>query len=304
MVPKASGSFCPVIDLFFLNKYVITTKFRMETMRTVLASIKRGNWMVSVDLKDAYLQVPIHPLSRRYLRFGWRSPALQFRVLCFGLSTAPQVFTKIMALISSALHRRGIWMTLMTFAYPSGARSPLSHEKPTTSSSLSLVQHNSRRHRSCSVDSRPSPRSPVVGTGIQPSRWPSSPRGVSRFPVVHRHFNGGMGLLSPATLCRRVAVRGRSCFSHQPPGDEGRQARSSLFRVPSMGQESRGIRRQHHSPCLHDTSRRDSFFVPQLRGAADSALGKGQVHHLKDSVHQGHSQRGGGFPQQEAPGYF
>ena len=108
VVPKASGGFRPVIDLSFLNKHVITTKFRMEMVRTVLSSIKRGDWMVSVDLKDAYLQVPIHPLSCQYLRFVWRGRALQFRVLCFGLSTAPQVFTRIIAPISSTLHRRGI----------------------------------------------------------------------------------------------------------------------------------------------------------------------------------------------------
>ena len=174
------------------------------------------------------------------------------------------------------------------FAYLSGVRSPLTHEKPITSSSLSLVQHNSRRHRSCSVDSRLSPKSPVVGTGTQPSRRLGSPRGVFRFPVVHRRFDGGMGLLSLATLCRLVVVRGRSGFSHQPSGVEGRQASSSPLRVPSTGQDSGGVHRQHHSPCLPGTSRRDSFFVPQLRGAADSALGGGQVHHLKDSVHQGH----------------
>jgi len=106
LVPKASGGFRPVIDLSSLNHHVSTTKFRMETVRTVLASVRRGDWMVSVDLKDAYLQVPIQ--SRCYLRFGWRGRALQFRVLCFGLSTAPQAFTRIMAPISSALHRRGI----------------------------------------------------------------------------------------------------------------------------------------------------------------------------------------------------
>ena len=50
--------------------------------------------------------------------------------------------------------------------------------------------------------------------------------------------------------------------------------------------------------------RSDSFFVPQLRGAADSAWGEGQAHHLKDSVHQGHFLRGGRFPQREALGYF
>ena len=38
-----------------------------------------------------------------------RSP-YQFRVLCFGLTTAPQVFTRLMAPISAILHRYGIRM--------------------------------------------------------------------------------------------------------------------------------------------------------------------------------------------------
>ena len=36
--------------------------------------------------------------------------AWQFRVLCFGLSTAPQVFTRVMALVSGFLHRLGVLM--------------------------------------------------------------------------------------------------------------------------------------------------------------------------------------------------
>ena len=56
--------------------------------------------MVSIDLKDAYLQIPIHPASRRFLRFTAGGKSWQFRVLCFGLSTAPQVFTRVMAPVS------------------------------------------------------------------------------------------------------------------------------------------------------------------------------------------------------------
>ena len=64
--------------------------------------------MISLDLQDAYLQVPIHPESRRYLRFIMGGVPYQFRVLCFGLTTAPQVFTRLMAPISAILHRYGI----------------------------------------------------------------------------------------------------------------------------------------------------------------------------------------------------
>ena len=64
--------------------------------------------MVSLDLKDAYLQVPMHPESCKFLRFVACGKVYQFKVLCFGLSTAPQVFTRVMALVSAFLHGTGI----------------------------------------------------------------------------------------------------------------------------------------------------------------------------------------------------
>ena len=61
--------------------------------------------MVSLDLKDAYLQVPMHPESRKFLRFMVGGKVYQFKVLCFGLSTAPQVFTRVMSPVSAIFHR-------------------------------------------------------------------------------------------------------------------------------------------------------------------------------------------------------
>ena len=67
MVTKASGGWRPIIDLSALNHFIVKTPFWMETTQSVLRSVRRGNWMVSVDLKDAYLQVLAHPSSRRFL---------------------------------------------------------------------------------------------------------------------------------------------------------------------------------------------------------------------------------------------
>ena len=66
--------------------------------------------MISIDLKDAYLQVPIHPDSRKFLRFVVDDRVNQFKALCFGLSIAPQVFTRVMAPVSSFLHSQGVRM--------------------------------------------------------------------------------------------------------------------------------------------------------------------------------------------------
>ena len=110
LVQKASGSWRPIIDLSTLNGYVISSHFHMETPKSVLRSIRPGDWMVSLDLQDAYLQVPVYRDSRRYLRFVVKGRTYQFRVLCFGLTTAPQVFTRIMAPVSAILHKYGVRM--------------------------------------------------------------------------------------------------------------------------------------------------------------------------------------------------
>ena len=122
VVQKASGAWRPVIDLSTLNNFVVKTKFKMETVQSVLASVRQGNWIFSIDLQDAYFQIPIHPESRKYLRFSSHLGIFQFKALCFGLSTAPQVFTRMMAPISSILHEIGIrilryldnWLILST----------------------------------------------------------------------------------------------------------------------------------------------------------------------------------------------
>ena len=108
VVMKASGSWRPVIDLSLLNLKVLKTSFKIETLQLVLLSVQQGDWMVSLDLKDAYLQVSIHPDSRKYLRFVAFGRVYQFKALCFGLSMAPQVFTRVMAPVSASLHLAGI----------------------------------------------------------------------------------------------------------------------------------------------------------------------------------------------------
>ena len=110
VVWKTSGSWRPVIDLSHLNRFVDASHFQMETIQSVLLSVRQGDWMASIDLKEAYLQVPIHPSSRHLLRFVFRGKVYQFKALCFGLSTAPQVFTRVMAPVSAILHSMGIRM--------------------------------------------------------------------------------------------------------------------------------------------------------------------------------------------------
>ena len=108
VVWKAMGSWRPVIGLLLLNRFVQPTRFRMETNQSVLRVLRRDEWMFSIDLNDTYLQVPVHPDSCHYPQFLENGQVFQFKALCFGLSMAPQVFTRVMAPVSVILHGLGI----------------------------------------------------------------------------------------------------------------------------------------------------------------------------------------------------
>ena len=95
LVPKPHHWWRPVIDLSRLNTFLLVEMFKMETPESIRASLIPGEWVSLIYLADAYFHIPIHPNSRKYLRFCHRSQVFQFTSLPFGLATAPQVFTMI-----------------------------------------------------------------------------------------------------------------------------------------------------------------------------------------------------------------
>ena len=110
VVWKTSGSWRPVIDLSTLNLFVDVSHFQMETIQSVLLSVRQDDWMASIDLKETYLQVPVYLDSLHFIRFVAQGRVYQFSALCFGLSTAPRVFSWVMAPVSAILHSWGIRM--------------------------------------------------------------------------------------------------------------------------------------------------------------------------------------------------
>ena len=95
LVPKPNQKWRPVIDLSRLITFLVIEKFKMVTPESIRASLIPGDWVSSIDLLDAYHHIPIHPASRKYLRFSHRSQLYQFTSLPFGLATAPETFTMI-----------------------------------------------------------------------------------------------------------------------------------------------------------------------------------------------------------------
>ena len=108
LVPKKNGKLRLIIDLSVLNHFVYTQTFKMETQRKVRNAVQLNDWAFSLDLTDAYLHIPIHHRSHKYLRFTLRGRVYQFKALPFGLSTSPFVFTRLMIVIATFLRRRAI----------------------------------------------------------------------------------------------------------------------------------------------------------------------------------------------------
>ena len=108
LVPKPHQRWRPVIDLSRLNTFLHVEKFKMETPESIRTSLIPGEWVSSIDLSDAYLHIPIHPNSRKYLRFCYKSQVFQFTSLPFGLATAPQVFTMIVKEVKLMAFSRGL----------------------------------------------------------------------------------------------------------------------------------------------------------------------------------------------------
>ena len=66
----------------------------------VRCTVARGEWFTSVDLKDSYFHFPI---ASHHRRFAFQGRRFQFKVLPFGLSLSPRLFTRCVAAALSPL---------------------------------------------------------------------------------------------------------------------------------------------------------------------------------------------------------
>ena len=119
VIPKKTGDLRVILNLKEFNLFLSTQHFRMETLNVILPQLSAKDWAVSIDLKDAYLHIPIHPESRRFLGFQFLNTTYQYKVLPFGLKDSPWLFTRVVATLMGHLRRLGlrIFYTTWTIGY-------------------------------------------------------------------------------------------------------------------------------------------------------------------------------------------
>lgn len=83
LIPKKSGGYRPIINLKGLNQFLTYRHFKLEGFQTVRHTVKRGDWMCKLDLRDAYITVPMAMSSRQFLHFKLNGKIFEFVSLPF-----------------------------------------------------------------------------------------------------------------------------------------------------------------------------------------------------------------------------
>ena len=76
--------------------------------KNIRTSLQQGEWVTSINFRDAYFHIPIQEQSRKYMRFHIQGRSYQFKALPFGLSTAPMEFTVIAKEVKLMAIHKGI----------------------------------------------------------------------------------------------------------------------------------------------------------------------------------------------------
>ena len=106
--PKKDGGMRPIYNMKPLNQHVLYQHFKMDNLSMVKTVIQTNDYMIKVDLKDAYQCVPIHQTDRQFMRLRWKGKLYQFTCLPFGLASGPRQFTRLMKPIVTELRKLGV----------------------------------------------------------------------------------------------------------------------------------------------------------------------------------------------------
>ena len=108
VVTRSNGKQRLILDLRHVNQFLMVPSFLMDFLNLLTDLADLDDLMLSLDLASAYHQVDMDPRYYTFLGFQWEGELYVFRVLPFGLASAPWCFTKIMRTISLYLRFRGV----------------------------------------------------------------------------------------------------------------------------------------------------------------------------------------------------
>ena len=246
------------------------TRVEISVHMTGLLALRKNDWAISVDLKDAYFHILIHRKSRRYLRFHFMGRTYQFRALAFGLSLAPYIFTRVVKTVVKHCCRQGMCM----HAYLDDWL------QPSTSQSLS-IQHWDQLLRT------------VLGLGFVPN-WDKSELIPSQmFCFLGARFDLEKGMIRPS-LDRIVKVQTiiqNMLASHSASAQEVHsllRQMESVARLLPYGQAHKRLLQWHVKDQWSQATQSWEYHIslgPWFRQAVEQWLNKNFLHAMVPLVH-------------------
>lgn len=98
VVQKSTGKTRLCLDARKLNSVTIKDAYPIPLIDALLSRLGGTHYISSIDIKDAFWQIPLDPESRPLTAFAVPGrPLYQFRVMPFGLCNAPQSLSRLMS---------------------------------------------------------------------------------------------------------------------------------------------------------------------------------------------------------------
>ena len=112
-VPKKSGKSRIILDLREVNRSCSAPKFQNEDIRCAMQLLQDNDLMVSLDISNGFLHIPVRLEHQTYLGMKWKGEYYTWLTLPFGLSASPYYFAKTLRPVIQHLRQQGL--RVMTF---------------------------------------------------------------------------------------------------------------------------------------------------------------------------------------------
>ncbi|CAH2226525.1 uncharacterized protein LOC120632649 [Pararge aegeria] len=108
LIKKNSKKSRVIFNLKALNRYMMPRHFHLFRYQQMPEFLQPADWMVKLDLSQAYYHIPIKQEHRRFLRISYNGFLLQMTCLPFGLASAPRMFATVTNWTAEMLRMKGL----------------------------------------------------------------------------------------------------------------------------------------------------------------------------------------------------
>ena len=91
-----------------LNRFLNPQPFRMDHWVHIFPTLRKGMRSAKIDLKNAFFHLGLHPDIKNFARLQVGEQFWEFQAACFGMSTLPQIWTKVMKVLQKHCRNQGI----------------------------------------------------------------------------------------------------------------------------------------------------------------------------------------------------